>query len=156
MQEGYLTLLEKPPGIVSLAKAKIDWSKTVCWGEGGYYSRIFFNVKGREPQGVVSPNNYEEVRAEIAQKLEAMCDEKGNPLGTKVFKPEDVYPEARGIPPELIMWCWMRIPAGSLLLRNMWEKKAGLRIWPTWSKPGTEEKPWNLSPGLQKQILSDR
>ena len=104
MQEGYLTLLEKPPGIVSLAKAKIDWSKTVCWGEGGYYSRIFFNVKGREPQGVVSPNNYEEVRAEIAQKLEAMCDEKGIPLGTKVFKPEDVYPEARGIPPELIVY----------------------------------------------------
>ena len=104
MQEGYLTLLEKPPGIVSLAKAKIDWSKTVCWGEGGYYSRIFFNVKGREPQGIVSPHNYEEVRSEISRKLEAMCDEKGNPLGTKVVKPEDIYPDPKGIPPELIVY----------------------------------------------------
>jgi predicted AlkP superfamily phosphohydrolase/phosphomutase len=104
IQEGYLTLLEKPPGIVSLAKAKIDWERTFCWGEGGYYSRIFFNVRGREPQGVIPPHNYEEVRTEIAKKLEAMCDEKGKPLGTRVFKPEEVYPEVRGIPPELIVY----------------------------------------------------
>ena len=104
LQEGYLTLLEKPPGIVSLAKAKIDWPRTVCWGEGGYYSRIFFNVKGREPQGIVSPHNYEEVRTEIAQKLESMRDEKGNLLGTRVFKPEEVYPVTNGIPPELIVY----------------------------------------------------
>ena len=103
MQEGYLTLLEKPPGIVSLAKAKIDWSRTVCWGEGGYYSRIFFNVRGREPRGVVLPQNYEEVRWEITRKLEAMRDEKGNPLGTTVFRPESIYPVARGIPPDLIV-----------------------------------------------------
>jgi len=104
IQEGYLTLFEKPPGIVSLAKAKIDWSHTICWGEGGYYSRIFFNVKGREPRGVVPPHNYEEVRNEISKKLETMCDEKGNPLGNRVFKPEDVYPVAYGIPPELIVY----------------------------------------------------
>ncbi len=104
LQEGYLTLLEKPPGIVSLAKAKIDWSRTICWGEGGYYSRIFFNLKGREPRGVVLPQNYEETRSEIARKLEAMRDEKGNPLGTRVFKPEAIYPAARGIPPELIVY----------------------------------------------------
>ncbi len=103
MQEGYLTLLEKPPGIVSLAKAKIDWPRTVCWGEGGYYSRIFFNIKGREPRGVVLPQNYEEVRSEITRKLEAMRDEKGNPLGTTVFRPESIYPVARGIPPDLIV-----------------------------------------------------
>ncbi len=103
MQEGYLTLLEKPPGIVSLAKAKIDWSRTVCWGEGGYYSRIFFNIKGREPRGVVLPQNYEEVRSEITRKLEAMRDEKGNLLGTTVFRPESIYPVARGVPPDLIV-----------------------------------------------------
>jgi len=104
IQERYLTLLEKPPGIASLAKAKIDWPHTICWGEGGYYSRIFFNIKGREPQGIVLPHNYEEVRTEIAQKLEAMCDEKGNPLGNRVFKPEEVYPVTYGIPPELIVY----------------------------------------------------
>lgn len=104
LQEGYLALLEKPPGIISLARAKIDWSRTVCWGEGGYYSRIFFNLKGREPRGVLLPQNYEEVRSEIATKLEAMCDDKGIPLGTKVFKPESIYPVVRGVPPDLIVY----------------------------------------------------
>jgi len=104
MSEGYLTLREKPPGIVSLAKAKIEWSKTCCWGEGGYYARIFFNVKGREPQGVVPPHNFEEMRNEIARKLEAMCDEKGNPLGTTTYKPQEIYTVVNGIPPELIVY----------------------------------------------------
>jgi predicted AlkP superfamily phosphohydrolase/phosphomutase len=51
----------------------------------------------------VLPQNYEEVRSEITRKLEAMRDEKGNPLGTTVFRPESIYPVARGIPPDLIV-----------------------------------------------------
>ena len=31
--------------------AEIDWSQTLAWGDGGYYGRLFLNVKGREPQG---------------------------------------------------------------------------------------------------------
>ena len=31
----------------------IDWSRTTAWGDGGYYGRLFLNVKGREPQGIV-------------------------------------------------------------------------------------------------------
>ena len=33
-----------------------------------------------------------------------MRDDKGTPLGTKVFKPEDIYPVARGVPPDLIVY----------------------------------------------------
>ena len=33
--------------------AMIDWERTTAWGEGGYYCRLFLNVAGREPQGVV-------------------------------------------------------------------------------------------------------
>jgi predicted AlkP superfamily phosphohydrolase/phosphomutase len=43
-----------------LDKAEIDWSKTKAWGGGGYYARIFFNVKGREPQGVIKPKKLED------------------------------------------------------------------------------------------------
>ena len=48
-----------------IAKAPIDWSKTVAWGDGGYYGRLFLNVKGREPQGIVEPARYEETRDEM-------------------------------------------------------------------------------------------
>ena len=61
-------------------------------------------MKGREPQGVIPPGEYEVVREELRRKLEAMLDEKGRPLGTRVFKPEEVYRAVRGVPPDLIVY----------------------------------------------------
>jgi predicted AlkP superfamily phosphohydrolase/phosphomutase len=104
IREGYLTLLEKPEGVVPLGKAKIDWRHTVAWGEGGYYSRIFLNVKGREPQGVIEREKYHQVREELKEKLEALEDEQGKNIGTRVLRPEDVYPVRNGIPPDLIVY----------------------------------------------------
>ena len=103
-QEGYLHLAEPVTGLTPIAKARIDWSKTRVWGEGGYYARIFLNVRGREPQGVIPPEEYEAVREELRQKLEAMKDHNGEPLGTRVFKPEEVYRAVRGVPPDLIVY----------------------------------------------------
>ena len=72
IQEGYLALngagRARPTPIKD---ATIDWSRTVAWGDGGYYGRLFLNVKGREPQGIVEPARYETVRNELIAKLEA-------------------------------------------------------------------------------------
>lgn len=103
MREGLLTLASPVRGITPFAKAPIDWSRTVAWGEGGYYSRIFLNVKGREPRGVIAPGDYETVRDDLAGRLEAMTDEAGRVLGTTVYKPERIYREVRGIAPDLIV-----------------------------------------------------
>jgi len=103
-REGYLALAEPVAGPTPIGQVKLDWSRTKAWGEGGYYSRVFLNVKGREPQGVIPPGEYEVVREELRRKLEAMLDEKGRPLGTRVFKPEEVYRAVRGVPPDLIVY----------------------------------------------------
>ena len=104
IREGYLALSEEVEAIVPVAKAPIDWSRTVAWGDGGYYGRLFLNVRGREPQGVVDPGRYEEVRDELARRLEAMPGPDGRPLGTRVIKPEDAYPDVRGVAPDLIVY----------------------------------------------------
>ena len=104
IQEGYLTLSEQLESVVPIAKAPIDWSKTVAWGDGGYYGRLFLNVRDREPSGVVDPNRYEEVRDELIAKLEAAPGPDGRSLGTKVLKPQDVYPAVRGVAPDLIVY----------------------------------------------------
>ncbi len=104
MEKGYLHLHEKPAGVVPFGKAKVDWKRTMAWGEGGYYSRIFLNVKGREPEGVIELSDYEQVREELRKGLEAITDEQGVNIGTKVYKPEEVYPESRRIPPDLIVY----------------------------------------------------
>lgn len=104
IREGYLSMTE-PLGVPTpIAKASIDWSRTVAWGDGGYYGRLFLNVKDREPQGVIEPERYEQVRDELVGKLEAMAGPDGEPLGTRVFKPEDVYPDVRGVAPDLIVY----------------------------------------------------
>ncbi len=101
-REGYLKLKEPVRGPTPIVEAKIDWARTRAWGEGGYYSRIFLNVSGREPQGAIRRADYEGVRDELIRKLEALGDAEGRPIGTKVHKPEDLYREVRGIAPDLI------------------------------------------------------
>ena len=106
IEKGYLTLkekLEKPARISDLIKNNmIDWKRTIAWGEGGYYGRIFLNVKGREPEGVVE--DYEKTRDELIKELESITDEYGNNIGTRVFKPEEVYKKVENIPPDLIVY----------------------------------------------------
>ncbi|MCX6640515.1 MAG: alkaline phosphatase family protein [bacterium] len=104
IQEGYLTLKEKPEGIVQLKNKNIDFSKTKVWGSGGYYGRLFINVKGREPEGVIEPQDYERFRNELIAKLVALTDPDGKNIGTKVFKPEEIYPVVNGVAPDLIVY----------------------------------------------------
>ncbi len=103
-REGYLAMSEPVTEQTPIAKAPIDWSRTVAWGDGGYYGRLFLNVKGREPQGIVEPSRYEAVRDELIQRLEAMPGPDGELLGTKVYRPQDVYPEVRGVAPDLLVY----------------------------------------------------
>jgi predicted AlkP superfamily phosphohydrolase/phosphomutase len=102
-REGLLATRVEPTEATSLDAVGVDWSRTVAWGEGGYYSRIFLNVRGREPEGTVPAADYERVRDDLARRLEAIPDDRGLPLETKVFKPEDVYPEVNGVAPDLIV-----------------------------------------------------
>ena len=104
LQEGYLALKEEPAEPGPLKPEMIDWERTTAWGEGGYYARIFLNVAGREPQGVVAAEEYERVRSELKQKLEALGDPDGNPIGTIAHRPEDLYPERNGVVPDLLVY----------------------------------------------------
>ena len=104
IKEGYLVLKEQPNGIVPLEKCEIDWSRTRAWGAGGYYGRLFLNVAGREPQGIIPPAEYEAARSELIARLEAITDETGRNIGTKALRPQDIYKEVRGVPPDLIIY----------------------------------------------------
>jgi predicted AlkP superfamily phosphohydrolase/phosphomutase len=103
-REGYLRLKQTPSEVQRLEPERVDWPRTRAWGDGGYYGRIFMNVKGREPQGVIEPADYERVRDELKARLEALTDHRGRPIGTRVFKPQEIYSECRGVPPDLIVY----------------------------------------------------
>jgi predicted AlkP superfamily phosphohydrolase/phosphomutase len=104
MHKGYLALGERPREMVPLSMDRIDWDRTTAWGEGGYYCRLFLNVKGREPRGTVERTRYDEVRDRLKRELEGLTDDEGNCMGTRVFKPEEIYPVVNGIAPDLIIY----------------------------------------------------
>jgi predicted AlkP superfamily phosphohydrolase/phosphomutase len=103
VREGLLVLKSYPSEVTPFAKLQVDWEKTRVWSEGGYYARVFMNLKGREPQGVIDPTDYQSFRNEIKAKFEATVDTLGKPLGTLVFKPEEVYRSVQNVAPDLIV-----------------------------------------------------
>jgi predicted AlkP superfamily phosphohydrolase/phosphomutase len=103
VREGLLVLNHYPDKVTPFAKLDVNWEKTKVWSEGGYYARVFFNVKGREPRGVIEPGDYERFRDEVAARLEATTDAEGRALGTLVFKPEEVYRTVKNVAPDLIV-----------------------------------------------------
>jgi predicted AlkP superfamily phosphohydrolase/phosphomutase len=104
IQERLLTVRDELTGLKRIEDCDIDWSKTKVWGSGGYYGRLFFNVKGREADGQIEPEEYESFRDEVIAKIEAMVDHEGKPMGNKAHKPEDLYKEVKGIAPDLIVY----------------------------------------------------
>ncbi|MHA1680832.1 MAG: alkaline phosphatase family protein [Promethearchaeota archaeon] len=93
IEKGYLTLKSYPDKMTSPTKMPIDWSKTKAWGWGGYYSRIFFNVKGREPEGIIEQEDFNSVRQELRDEIGKMVGPDGRSLGNKTFLSGDLYPE---------------------------------------------------------------
>jgi predicted AlkP superfamily phosphohydrolase/phosphomutase len=103
IREGLLRLNETPQALTPFEKLNVNWSKTKVWSEGGYYARIFFNVQGREPQGLIPASEYESFQNEMKGKLEALIDDKGQPMNSLVFKPKQLYRYVRNVAPDLIV-----------------------------------------------------
>jgi len=101
---GLLKFKTKPKPGTRLANADIDWNNTYAWGWGGYYARIFLNVEGREPHGIIKAKDYEKTRDNIIKKLKSIKDNNGNPMNTIVYKPEELFEVINGNPPDLMVY----------------------------------------------------
>ena len=104
VREGLLVLDgEMPREMTPFAKVKVNWAKTRVWSEGGYYARVFFNLEGREPRGVIPAAQYESFQEEMKQRFLALTDDQGRPLNSLVFKPQEIYRHVRNVAPDLVV-----------------------------------------------------
>lgn len=103
VQQGDLVLHSYPDKPTPFAELSVDWSRTKAWSEGGYYARVFLNLKGREPNGVIEKSDVLAYRDDLKARFEATTDQSGRRLGTLVFKPEEVYKYVRNVSPDLIV-----------------------------------------------------
>jgi len=108
IKKGYLFLKEYPKKPVTINRLirenKIDWSKTKVWGNGGYHGKLFFNIKGREPLGVIEKNELNSFKSKLIKELRDIKDEDGNKMNTKVYEPKKIYNKVNNIPPDLIIY----------------------------------------------------
>jgi predicted AlkP superfamily phosphohydrolase/phosphomutase len=103
-QEGYLQFKKKPTEVTDFDKAEVDWGRTRAWGWGGYYARIFFNVKGREQQGLIEPGELESEKRKLTEKIMKITDARGKRMENKVLEPANVYAQAIGDKPDLMVY----------------------------------------------------
>jgi len=106
-KNGWLALKEAPPegAITRFEDLQVDWEKTRAWGDGGYYGRVFLNVQGREPQGVIPPEAYAETRDELEAALNTITDaENGQIVGATCYRPENIYQQTNNYPPDFIVY----------------------------------------------------
>jgi predicted AlkP superfamily phosphohydrolase/phosphomutase len=104
IRQGYLVLREYPKKPTRFSALPVDWGRTRVWSEGGYYARVFLNVRGREPHGVIAPEEVEAFSNRLCHEIEAIPDDQGRPLGTQVFRPKDLYRSLNGVPPDLMVY----------------------------------------------------
>lgn len=74
-----------------LSKNDIDWEKTKAFsiGVGGH---IFINLNGREPQGAVTQEKFDETRDSVIKILQELKDPKtGKKIMEKVYRKKEIY-----------------------------------------------------------------
>jgi predicted AlkP superfamily phosphohydrolase/phosphomutase len=97
-----------PQALASFNKiaSRIDWSRTRAYCPSAPGSGLWINLRGREPEGIVSPGaEYERVVRELRERLLAYRDPKtGEPVVTAVHRREEIYhgPYAEGGPDLLV------------------------------------------------------
>jgi predicted AlkP superfamily phosphohydrolase/phosphomutase len=103
-QQGYLAFKTRPTTPTDLEKVEIDWSRTKAWGWGGYYARIFLNIKGREKEGIIEASEFDKEKKILTEKILGIADDGGRRMENSVFEPEKLYGVARGDSPDLMVY----------------------------------------------------
>jgi predicted AlkP superfamily phosphohydrolase/phosphomutase len=99
VQHGYMAVQGQQPGEKTLDDLfgggefweNVDWSRTRAYAMG--LGQIYFNLRGREAQGIVSPGTEAKLLAEeLSAKLLTLRDpDDGSPIVRAVYKRDDVY-----------------------------------------------------------------
>ncbi len=84
--------LRKKCSLISFEKMNIDWNNTKAFAYS-VAGDIYLNLEGREPEGVVAPEEYDKLREEIIEKTRNLRY-KGKKLNIAIFKKEEIYPNA--------------------------------------------------------------
>jgi len=91
---------------VMMSFSKVEWSGTKAYTDGKR-PEIWINLRGRQREGIVPPEDYDRVRDEIIAALQAAtCAKTGLPLVRRVMRREEAYsgPFVERSPDLIVEW----------------------------------------------------
>jgi len=104
IEKGYMALKgDVRPG-TRMGEAPVDWNNTYVWGWGGYYARIFFNVEGREKNGIISREEYPDFVKQFIKDVMSIRGPGGETWRNVVHIPSELYRRVNGNPPDLMVY----------------------------------------------------
>lgn len=105
IRNGYLSLKKNKNIETDSMENIIDWKKTSAWAEGGYYGKIYFNIKGRENEGKIKLKDIDSFRNGLVEKLNEVDIGLQKNIQNNIFIPQKTYRKTKNIPPDLIVYC---------------------------------------------------
>lgn len=125
IQQEFLKIKKETKEGEDLSPDNIDWNQTKVWAWGGYYSRFFFNVKGREPYGILGKEEVEDLIKDLKKSISKIKGPKGEQWKNDAYTPQEIYPEIKGDAPDLTVYLddlnWR--PIGTIGYKNMYLDK---------------------------------
>lgn len=79
------------PDIVRAGTRRVDFAESTAFMRDRIELGVRLNVAGREPSGVVDPDEYEAVRSEVRDALERVRTPDGDPVFERIVPRESVY-----------------------------------------------------------------
>lgn len=80
-----------PSSFIQSFQQGVDWSESVAYCRRGSEQGIRLNLEGRDPEGVLAPERYEQVREEIIQLLSGLTTPEDEPVFEFVCRREERY-----------------------------------------------------------------
>jgi predicted AlkP superfamily phosphohydrolase/phosphomutase len=68
----------------------VDWDRTTAYSMG-HVGQVYLNVAGREPHGVINPDEYEQKRQDVINILQELKDDSGRPILSRVITGDSTY-----------------------------------------------------------------
>lgn len=106
----------------------LDWSRTRAYmAHVGINGFVYINLKGREPRGIVTPDQFDSVRDGLIAKFKAVKIPGTNtPLFTNVYKGEEIYARKEELKlPDIVL-----AATGGFFPRNKLSKKSPIQVSP--------------------------
>jgi predicted AlkP superfamily phosphohydrolase/phosphomutase len=88
---------------IAVMTSDYDWPRTVAFSPGAD-GAIYFNIAGRDPQGVVAPGDRQQLTREIRSRLLSLRDPEGRRVVEDVIPQEAWGPHADLAPDLTIVW----------------------------------------------------